>query len=153
MKKWLIYYAATFVPVVSVAVAFKEHTDVHSFWPFIPLFFMGLSFFLSIYRYREDVKQHIDTDTFPKRELNYEEQYELSMCQHVVYALSIPLYLPILFFVPSVFKFSCVVLFIITVISGPAYFRIKHGKKVKERIAKEQEELKVQKTREELGKS
>ncbi len=152
MKKWMIYYAATFVPMVTVALIFKEHTDVHSFWPLIPVLFIALSFFLSIYHYREDVKERIDAEIHPKRELNYEEQYELSMSQHIVYALSIPFYLPIFFFVPNIFKLSCVVLFIITVISGPAYFRIKHGKKVKERIFKEQAELKAQKTREELGK-
>ncbi len=152
MKKWIVYYVLTFTFITSLAFIFNEHTDVHSFWPLIPVFFMVLSFFLSLYHYREDVKERTDTDASPKRELNYEEQYDLSMCQYITYGVSIPFYLPVLFFVPNIFKLSSILVFIITIASGPIYFRIKHGKRVKERIAKEEAELKAQKQKEELGK-
>lgn len=152
MKKWLIYYIITFTSWFSVAFIFKEYTDVHSFWPLVPAFFMLLSFVLTVYYYRDDIKENIDIESSPKPDLNYQEQYDLSMCQHMSYGISIPFYLPILFFVPNFFKFSSIVVFVITIFGGPLFFRIKYGKIVKMRIYKERTELKTQKEKEELGK-
>ena len=89
---------------------------------------------------------------FIRSDLTEEEWRELDACESKVFRLSLPLYLPFIFFFPSWVKLFSLLVFFGSYAGGAVYFRICRGKDVKARRLRETEELEAQKKRESSGR-
>ena len=89
---------------------------------------------------------------FIRSDLTDDEWRELDACESKVFRLSLPLYLPFIFFFPSWVKLFSLLVFFGSFAGGAVYFRIRFGKDVKARRLREAEELEAQKKRESSGR-
>lgn len=153
VKKFKICYLIILIVEILLAFIFHEFNSFSSVFSFVPGFCVFLSVFLAIYYYREKPSDRGDREvTSFSSSLTHNEQHDLSMCLSAANAVAILFHLPIVFFVPSLFKLISVLLVFLTFVGGAVYFRIKHGKSVKSRLAKEDADLEEQKKKEELGR-
>jgi len=64
----------------------------------------------------------------------------------------IPLYLPFILFFPLWGKVMSLILYLAAFAGGNILFRIRHGRVIRERLRREEEEIRRQISREELGR-
>ena len=147
---WIIYYIATIAINITCVIAFRKHININ-LESIIPVVMIGLSIFEAAYLANDD---NFDKNTMytSQNSLDDNEKGKMFLCLRRAFLVTIPLFIPFIFFFSKWVKILSVLVMFLALIGGGLYFRIKHGNKVKHRWTGESEELKEQKQKEEMGK-
>ena len=146
--KWNIYYTAMVILNFLSLILFRKSIHVE-YLSLIPLCLLGNSVFQAYY-YANRQAQEPNTTYSAKSNLTDLEWEQVSRYTIRSHLISIPLYLPFVFFF-SWGKLLSFVLFVVSFLGGGIMFRIRHGKEWKERCALENDELSEQQKKEEMG--
>ena len=118
-----------------------------------PVFLLFLSAFMSAYYYTNRKKADFSTNYYSNIGFTEEEWERVSIYTARVNAAALPLYIPFVFFFPLRIKILVsVLIFMISMIGGAVFYRLKFRKELNSRFEKERKELEDQKKLEELGK-
>ena len=145
----IFYYVILLAVNILAIVIFNGKINITAI-SIVPLVLMGLSIFQATYLHNHRSKKDFNTNNnSPLTEAEWEA---MALCMRNAYLLSIPLYIPLIFFVLLWIKMLSLLLYLVGFSGGTIYYRIKHEDKLNARFAKEKEEFDVQKAKEELGK-
>lgn len=147
-KRMIIYYiVAILANVICVAVFSGKIgiTEVSA----LPAFLLCLSAFQGYYfrNHRKKKDFNINNDS----ELNESEWGVLSVYMSRSYLISLPLYVPFIFFGGTLVKLCSAVVFFAAFAGGAAVYKFKYKNEIAARIESEEAELSEQEKKEELG--
>ena len=143
---WLFYYITTGI----LPIVFCKHIHITTLSA-VPLFCMILSLFLTFLWHSNTEKE--ENYPLPDAETLTDIEYKaLANCCHLAHRLFLPLHIPLLLLFSNGVKFLSLLLFTISLIAGPLIFRIRYGKDLRTRLKKEQEDKKIQMSKEEQVK-
>ena len=147
MKRWL--YIVVWGLQLALATAFWEYIQLHLL-SLIPLALMAIMLFqAAMFKHTPDTH---GMSTAYGSGLCAAEERSMGEVFSLVLSLIAPFCLPFsLFFAPWV-KVLSLLLYGGALLGGALLFRLRHGSEVKRRLAREKEELRRQKAREEQGK-
>lgn len=147
--KWIIYYAVTIILNIIAAFIFHEHINI-TVMSILPLLLLGLmifqGFFFRNYKIEDGFRTAYGSD------LNENEENTLFIYNSNSIFTAIPFVIPFVIFFVSGIKFISILVYILALTSGPIIYRLKHKGTISNRINAQNDELKRQKEKEELGK-
>ncbi|MBE6573989.1 MAG: hypothetical protein E7652_06310 [Ruminococcaceae bacterium] len=150
--KWFLYYTVSLIVNFTMIVIFRTdiNVDVSSA---SPAFLLILSAFMSAYFYTNRKKEDFGTNYYSDIGFTDDEWITVSLYACRSCLACIPLYIPFIFFFDILIKSLVpVLIFIISMIGGVVFYRIKFRKELHSRFENEIKELEAQKKREESGK-
>lgn len=143
------YYLISAMVNVLLLVRFRDRINLTEL-SIAPIALILLTLFQALYFHQHRKKREFNSNN--DSDLTEEEWETLIVYVRNAELICLPLYLPFVFFFSSWVKLLSFLLFTVSFIAGPVYYRIKHKTALNERYAKEDRELEEQKKRESLGK-
>ena len=144
-----LYHFAAYGILLCLAVCFSRHIVLTPL-SILPLILTALMYVQSALI----AKDHADptSATAYGGTLNEEEEVELHRLQAMGLRLFAPWTVPFVLFFSSGIKVCAIIVYLIGFLFGPVIYRIRYGGRIKERMRNEQDELRLQKQKEEQGK-
>ena len=134
---------------ILAAVIFFEYINITAI-SIVPIFILILMLFQAFLFYNSK-ENEFNTTYSVRSELNQTEENTLFYYNANSMLICVPLLLPFILFFSSGIKFICLTIYLLGY-SGALVFRIKNKDKLNNRIHSEENELKIQQSKEELGK-
>ncbi len=153
MKK-AIYYSVTAALNIAAILIFFDLINL-DYLSLLPLVLIGVSLWQALLfrNTRSTPEGRNNYATGNTARLTDEETDIFNDYSAAAAMMSIPLYVPFIFFFPSGIKLLSLAVFFVAIIGGGVCFRLSpHGKKLRARLDNERTELKEQQAREEMGK-
>ena len=153
MKKLCLYYSIQLAINAILLVAFTSGINLH-FLSILPAFLLVLMIFQAfLFKSSGNDDSSFDTaysvgDTVRLTNKEQSKLYSYMKCSFLTLA---PFELPIIFFLPTYWKFVAFIPYILAYLVGSICFKIKVGKSINARAKAEANELKEQIKKEELG--
>ena len=147
--KWAIYYITMIILNILAAVIFFEYINITAI-SIVPIFILILMLFQAFLFYNSK-ENEFNTTYSVRSDLNQTEENTLFYYIANAMLICVPLLLPFILFFSSGIKFICLTIYLLGY-SGALVFRIKNKDKLNNRIHSEENELKIQQSKEELGK-
>ena len=147
--KWAIYYITMIILNILAAVIFFEYINITAI-SIVPIFILILMLFQAFLFYNSK-ENEFNTTYSVRSELNQTEENTLFYYNANSMLICVPLLLPFILFFSSGIKFICLIIYLLGY-SGALVFRIKNKDKLNNRIHSAENELKIQQSKEELGK-
>lgn len=149
--KWFLYYTVSLIINCIIIFIFKGNINIDT-GSASPVFLVILSAFMAVYYYTNRSKEDFSTNYYGV-EFTEDEWESISLYTCRCNALAIPLYVPFIFFFPSLIKvILSVLIFIVSIVGGIVFYRIKFRKELHFRFENEKRELEIQKRLEESGR-
>jgi len=144
------YTAVTALLSVAAAILLPDRLRVNA-GSLLPLVLMFLSAAQAYYFHRHRKRTDFNSSGGASP-LTEEEWGHLSLYVSRSFSMVIPLYLPFILFFPLWGKVMSLILYLAAFAGGNILFRIRHGRVIRERLRREEEEIRRQISREELGR-
>ncbi len=152
MKRLRIYYGCHIVINIVLLLVFSKHISLHIL-SLLPIFFVVLML-LQATLFKSDIKDTVGDTAYSVgntvRLTDEEEDFQYTYLKNS-FLVCIPFEIPLIFFLPSYWKFLGIVPYILAYIFGGVVFKVKKGKEIQDRMVKEKKELEEQTRREEMG--
>ena len=147
--KWNIYYTAMVILNFLSLILFRKSIHVE-YLSLIPLCLLGNSIFQAYYHAHRKTEEPNTTYSAKSNitEREWEQVVRYTVDSHLI---TIPLYLPFIFFF-SWGKILSFVLFVVSFLGGDIMFRLRYGREWKRRCDWEKNELCEQEQKEEVGR-
>ena len=146
----IIYYVATVGVNLSLLFWCRSAVNLTA-TSVLPLFLLGLSIFQAAYFYKNRSKT--DFNVCNTTDLSEDEWEMLSLSISASFRVSLPWYLPMIFFFSTLPKtLLSVLLFLLAFTGGAVWFRLRNRKHFQARMKRESDALEEQKKKESLGK-
>ncbi|MBE6686643.1 MAG: hypothetical protein E7591_05360 [Ruminococcaceae bacterium] len=150
--KWFLYYAVSLAANITVTLLFKNYINIEPL-SVVPVFLLMLSAFIAVYYYTNRSKEDFGTNYYSDIGFTDEEWEKVCLYTCRFNAGAIPIYIPfVLFFSPIVKAIVPTLIFMIAMVGGVVFFRIKYRKSLYLRFCEEKKELETQKKLEESGR-
>ncbi len=138
----IIYYILSISALVVLIIYAPEHL-IFNFGSLCVAFAVALMALTSVFY--KNYNNRDNSETAYISNLTTFEQADLFKLMSISYKIYIPLCLPFFFFLIQWKKIAAVIiLYLLASVTGPLLYRIKYGKTTKERLYKENNELKEQ---------
>ena len=131
-----IYYCVTLLANAVAAIAFYQNIHITKL-SILPLFLMILMAFQAFYFKSEKVSHGSSTTAYGSNLTPKEENEMLVSGSRVLFA-AIPWMIPFVLFFPSPIKILSVILYVLALIVGPVFYKMKNKKKIIKRMSDEE---------------